>query len=194
MILGWALSAILFLLIAVFLAMDFYFMFQFDPKRAAGKGWAWDYTLQVFAIGLAVILRPVLLPSWGAKLPSYWGLGLQGIGLLLVLGSFGLHIWARLHLRHFYAERVEVQAQHQLVDTGPYALVRHPVITSFFALALGLFLIDLSVITFVLVFYTFGDFLRAARQEEDLLQKTVPGYAEYMERTNRFLPKVWREK
>ncbi|NTW11851.1 MAG: hypothetical protein HGA30_00900, partial [Anaerolineales bacterium] len=42
--------------------------------------------------------------------------------------------------------------------------------------------------------YTIWDFTRAARQEEDLLTRTLPGYADYALRTPRFLPRLRRSR
>jgi protein-S-isoprenylcysteine O-methyltransferase Ste14 len=89
---------------------------------------------------------------------------------------------------------VEVQPEHKVIDTGPYQLMRHPVITSFFGIATGLFLINPALTTLVVLLYTIWDFSRAAKQEEDLLTKTLPGYSEYANRTPRFLPRLSRNR
>ncbi|MGE5643101.1 MAG: methyltransferase family protein, partial [Byssovorax cruenta] len=112
------------------------------------------------------------------------------LGAILVLVALALHIWSRVHLRQFYAERVEVQPEHQVIDSGPYAWMRHPVITSFFGIAIGLFLINPSPLTLLALLYTIWDFGRAARQEEELLTRTLPGYSDYARRTPRFLPRL----
>jgi protein-S-isoprenylcysteine O-methyltransferase Ste14 len=72
--------------------------------------------------------------------------------------------------------------------------MRHPVITSFFGIAAGLFLMNPALTTLATLFYTIWDFGRAARQEEDLLTKTLPGYAVYASHTPRFLPRLRRSR
>ena len=72
--------------------------------------------------------------------------------------------------------------------------MRHPVITSFFGIATGLFLINPSILTLATLLYTVWDFSRAAQQEEELLTKTLPGYADYARRTPRFLPRLSRSR
>jgi len=119
---------------------------------------------------------------------------MQLLGVFLILAALALHIWSRAHLGHYYAERVEVQPGHRVIDTGPYKLVRHPVITSFFGIAAGLFLINPALTTLAALLYTIWDFTRAAQQEEELLTETLPGYAEYALRTPRFLPSLWRSR
>jgi protein-S-isoprenylcysteine O-methyltransferase Ste14 len=103
-----------------------------------------------------------------------------------------LQVWARLHLRQFYAERVEVQPEHYVVDTGPYAHVRHPLFTSFFVFVTGLLLVSPALPTLLVAAYAFWDFSRAARQEEELLSEHLAGYKDYMARVPRFVPGLSR--
>ena len=51
-----------------------------------------------------------------------------------------------------------------------------------------------ALTTLAALLYTIWDFARAAQQEEDLLSRTLPGYAEYAGRTPRFLPHLSRER
>lgn len=190
MIKGFYLSLVMLAIVLLFFAIDFWYMNRFDREREAGKGWSWDYTLFAMTVSSVVILQPWLFPWLGWTTPRFWGLALQIGGSILILLSFGLHIWSRRHLRRFYTERVEVQRNHQVINSGPYAMVRHPVFTSFFILVIGLFLINPALTTLVVIFYTFWDFSRAAKQEEELLSKTLPNYTTYMARTSRFLPRL----
>jgi len=194
MIRGINLSLAMLGIVLFFFAMDFWYMNRYDRERESGKGWSWDYTLFILAMTSIIILQPWLIPwlGWGTAL--LWGLALQIIGILLVALSFGTHIWARRHLRRFYTERVEVQQGHQVVNTGPYAMVRHPIITTFFGLAIGVFLINPSLPTLAAMIYAFWDFLNAAKKEEQLLLNTLPEYAAYMTETPPFLPRLWKKK
>ncbi len=97
-------------------------------------------------------------------------------------------------MQPYYAERVEVQPEHRVIDTGPYALMKHPVITSFFGIAGGFLLINPAITTLAALLYTLWDFTRAAQQEEALLSQTLPGYADYARRTPRFLPRLKRSR
>lgn len=181
--------------ILAFYSMDFMLIRHYDKQRQAdGTGRAWDFTFFIFVMVAVLVAQPVLLPVLGFRTNATWGLIVQGLGVLSILAALMLHVWSRVHLRHFYAERVEVQPEHKVIDTGPYKLMRHPVITSFFAIATGLFLINPALTTLAALAYTIWDFRRAARQEEDLLTRTLPGYAEYARRTPRFLPRVGRSR
>lgn len=181
------------LTILLFYAMDFVLIRRYDKKRqASGSGRAWDFTFFIFVMVAVLVLQPFLFPQISFRTDQPWGLFIQLLGVILILVSLALHIWSRVHLQQFYAERVEVQPEHRVIDTGPYARMRHPVITSFFGIATGLFLINPSPLTLAALLYTLWDFSRAARQEEVLLSKSLPGYADYARQTPRYLPRLWR--
>ena len=195
MFLGIPQAAAILLTIVVFYAMDFNLIRRYDKHRqASGSGRAWDFTSFIFLMVAILVLQPIFLPSLGFQTNQTWGLMIQIIGLFVIIASLVLHAWSRIHLQHYYAERVEVQPEHKVIDTGPYALMKHPVITSFFGIASGLFLINPALTTLAALLYTIWDFTRAAQQEEDLLSRTLPGYADYARRTPRFLPRLWKSR
>jgi protein-S-isoprenylcysteine O-methyltransferase Ste14 len=182
------------LIIIAFYIMDFYLIDRYDRLRqASGSGRAWDFTFFIFVMVIILILQPVVFPNLGLILAARWAFFVQLLGMTIAILGLLLHAWARIHLQFFYSERVEVQLNHRVIDTGPYAFVRHPVITSFFSIVIGLFLINPAWTTLAMMTYTFWDFSRAALQEEELLKKSLPAYSAYMERTPRFLPNPWRK-
>jgi protein-S-isoprenylcysteine O-methyltransferase len=188
-------AAAILLTILIFYAMDFTLIRRYDRLRqSSGSGRAWDFTAFIFLMVAVLVLQPIFLPILGFHTAHTWGLLIQLTGILMIVTALALHIWSRLHLQHYYAERVEVQPEHKVIDTGPYALMKHPVITSFFGIAGGLFLINPALTTGAALLYTIWDFTRAAGQEETLLSKTLPGYADYARRTPRFLPRLWKNR
>lgn len=62
---------------------------------------------------------------------------LVGFGELLVVIGFGFAIWARFQIGNIWSGSVSLQENHQLVRTGPYALVRHPIYAGLILSALG---------------------------------------------------------
>jgi protein-S-isoprenylcysteine O-methyltransferase Ste14 len=176
----------------VYYLVDVWLIHHYDQRRAeGGTGRSWGYTALMVAFLVLLVVQPILLPGLGLHLDSRWGLVMQGLGVLLIGGGLALHWWARAHLQQFYVEDVQFSSDQQLVDTGPYRYVRHPVFTSFFLIAIGLLLVNPAVPTLLLSLYAFIDFGRAARREEALFTARLPEYASYMQRTGRFLPK-WR--
>jgi protein-S-isoprenylcysteine O-methyltransferase Ste14 len=48
---------------------------------------------------------------------------------LVVLSGIAFTWWARLYLGRLWSSSVTKKADHRVVDTGPYAIVRHPIYT-----------------------------------------------------------------
>ena len=71
----------------------------------------------------------------GAKLfpGTLW---LFWIGALLTVLGLLFSVWARVHLGRNWSAVVTIKQDHELIDTGPYALVRHPIYTG---LLVGIF-------------------------------------------------------
>lgn len=192
MLIGVFQAAITLLTGLVYYAVDFWLIRHYDRDRVQeGSGRSWGYTGSMVLFLVVLVLQPILLPGLSLHVQGWWGLLLQVSGIALLLSGLVLHWWSRSHLKQFYVEDVSVQDQQALVDTGPYRLVRHPIFTSFFAIALGLLLVNPAITTCGLAIYVLVDFSRAARREEELLLAKIPDYAGYVERTGRFVPK-WR--
>jgi protein-S-isoprenylcysteine O-methyltransferase Ste14 len=182
------LSFSVFLVITTFYGVHFWLIRKYDPFREKGSSGAVQYTIIGLAVSLFLILQPTLLPFLGFYTVESWGMMLQIGGLLIFFGSLLLHWWARSNLQQFFGERIEVQKDQHLIETGPYALIRHPIYTSFFMFGFGLLLLNPSLPILLLVLYTFWDFGRLVSKEEKLLGNNIPGYREYISRTSRFFP------
>lgn len=186
-------SAMIVLTTIVFYVMDVYLMRRYDPCRDYGSSRNRIYTVVVIVVMALIIAQPVIWPELSLRIYDWWGLLVQAAGGVSLLAALALNFWARTHIRQFYAERSsDIQASQHLVDTGPYAHVRHPIYTSYFMLAIGVALINPSVPTMLLLIYSVVDFSLAPLREEKLLVENVPGYDEYRKRTPRFFPRLRR--
>ena len=80
----------------------------------------------------------------------------------------------------------------QLVETGPYRLVRHPgyagSLLTWAGFALAWRSLPVVVLVTGLLARAYRDRIRA---EEELLRRVLPGYADYARRTWRLVPYVW---
>src|SRR5512146_107451 len=148
MLLGIPQSITTLLTIILLYTMDFILIRRYDKQRqASGSGRSWDFTFFIFVFVAVLVLQPIFLPFLSFRTHQLWGFLIHLLGVVTVLTSLVLHVWSRFHLQQFYAERVEVQPEHKVINTGPYGLMRHPVITSFFGIATGLLLINPSLFT-----------------------------------------------
>jgi protein-S-isoprenylcysteine O-methyltransferase Ste14 len=141
---------------------------------------------------LAVFFAPPL--EWmylPAVLPR--ALGMQIAGLVLILAAVGLRVWARAHIRGLYSGHVEVQADHRLVQSGPYRFVRHPGYTGFVLMALGVAVgyaswIGLAAVPILLL----PALAYRMRIEENLLiEQFGDAYRDYVRKTKALIPGIW---
>jgi protein-S-isoprenylcysteine O-methyltransferase Ste14 len=113
---------------------------------------------------------------------------LQAVGTIVFLSGLGLAVWARLHLGRNWGMPMTERAEPELVTSGPYRLVRHPIYTGILvgvlgtALAINLFyLIPLAVLT--------AYFVVSATVEERMLTATFPDtYPSYKAHTKKLIP------
>jgi protein-S-isoprenylcysteine O-methyltransferase Ste14 len=59
------------------------------------------------------------------------------VGLALTILGLGFAAWARIRLGRFWSGTVTLKENHELVRSGPYAFVRHPIYTGLLTAAAG---------------------------------------------------------
>jgi len=192
MITGVSQSLIILAIVVIFYGVDSLLIRHFDQRRAYGSSRNWGYTAIAVPCAIFLIVQPALFPGLGIRTQAWWSLALQIIGLLLLVAAFALYWWGRWHLGQFYGERVEIQPGQYLVTDGPYKYIRHPLYTAYFSMAIAMLFINPSLPMLLVVIYAFVDFSMATRREEKLLVEKLPGYADYLARTPRYLPRLWR--
>ena len=130
--------------------------------------------------GLNFRFRWIVQPTW-----LVWTAA--GIFLLAYL------LYAEVLRENVWLSRtVEVQEGQQVVDTGLYGLVRHPMYTATIFLFLAMPLVLGSLLSFLLMLGYLPIIVRRIRGEEALLEKELAGYAAYRTRVRwRLFPYIW---
>jgi protein-S-isoprenylcysteine O-methyltransferase Ste14 len=159
--------------------------------RAAARPKAADellYRVVTVAGALSLAIGDRLF-SGGAKL---WRLDPAAEWSLVAIIALALAFtwWARLYLGRLWSSSVTRKADHRVVDTGPYAIVRHPIYTGIIAaiVATAVFKADLLALVGVLLM-TFGFWLKARLEERFLrAQLGAEAYDSYRDRVPMLLP------
>ena len=103
----------------------------------------------------------------------------------------GFAIWARMHLGRNWSPRPAVKVDHELVTTGPYAYVRHPIYTGMIFMTFGAALTG-SFFGIGVFAVSFIAFIPRIRKEEKIMLELFPNeYPEYRKRTKALLPFLW---
>jgi protein-S-isoprenylcysteine O-methyltransferase len=122
--------------------------------------------------------------------PGWWPVAL---GLAVFAAGLVVRAWAVRELGRFFQFTVVVQADHRVVDSGPYRLVRHPSYTGLLmaSLGLGAMLGTWLSIPACLVPPMIGFGIRLRSEEAVLARELGAPYRAYMQRTKRLVPRVW---
>ena len=112
----------------------------------------------------------------------------NALGLALCALGVGLAILARARLGRNWGIPMSRKADPDLVTTGPYALVRHPIYAGAILAMLGSALAQ--TLLWVVPLVVFGAyFLYSARREEQIMAAQFPGeYPAYRKRTRMLVP------
>ena len=113
------------------------------------------------------------------------------LGTVLLAAGLGFSVWARRHLGRNWSAHVVVKKDHELVRTGPYRYVRHPIYTGILLAFLGMVLAvgewrSLLAMGFVLL-----SFAIKSGEEERRMGEVFPEYEQYRRETAALIPFVY---
>jgi protein-S-isoprenylcysteine O-methyltransferase Ste14 len=97
-----------------------------------------------------------------------------------------------LRENRYLSRTVEIQESQKVIDTGLYAIVRHPMYTSTILLFLSLPLVLGSLSSFVIFLMYPLIVIKRIKNEEEVLEKGLAGYSDYKKRIKyKVIPFVW---
>jgi protein-S-isoprenylcysteine O-methyltransferase Ste14 len=153
-----------------------------SSKESVGGGWRARLT-GVSAVGvflIAAVLR-------GGSLAVH-NVILAAIGALLFACGIALAVWARLHLGRDWGMPMTQRAEPELVTSGPYRFVRHPIYSGLLTAMLGTALVN-NLLGLIVVAVLVAYFYYCGIVEERNLAATFPkSYPEYRSRTKMLIP------
>ena len=115
----------------------------------------------------------------------------EWIGVLLTAAGVGVAFWARWHLGANWSGTVTLKEGHELIRSGPYRTIRHPIYTGILLALLGTAVALGEVRGLLAVGIAWVSFYIKARREESFLEQEFgPGFTEHLRRTGMFLPRV----
>lgn len=153
--------------------------------RLGGRGEGW--------VGLQIVLFLLIAAAGFVELKDRQGtLGVRELaGALVACAGAAVAVWSARELRHALTPFPKPVQGNELVESGPYRRVRHPIYTGVVLAALGWSLLCGSWVALVLSLMLAVLFDAKSRREEAWLSEEHPAYAEYRRRTRRFVPGVY---
>ncbi|MDX2088671.1 MAG: isoprenylcysteine carboxylmethyltransferase family protein [Kofleriaceae bacterium] len=190
-----------------------WFLALFTAGTGLASAYIWRTNPELFAVRRSLgvgskrwdlVLMPMVMVAFSAVIfigalddgRFHWApqpTSVVAIGTLLFALAFALETWAQAVNRHFEPTvRIQTDRDHRVIDTGPYAYVRHPGYIAAVVLGVGMALslgsawalVPAGVLAAVLVVRTM--------LEDAMLQRELAGYADYARRVRfRWIPHVW---
>lgn len=142
----------------------------------------------VTAIGAIIFFAPLR-----ASLSRFWMTGSNAAMWALAgleLAGFAFCWWARLHLGSLWSSSVTRKEEHRIVDTGPYAIVRHPIYTGLITALIAMTIARGTILAAAgAAVMTLGFWMKARLEEQFLRAELGPeAYDAYRRRVTMLVP------
>jgi protein-S-isoprenylcysteine O-methyltransferase Ste14 len=145
-----------------------------------GEGWVAIQSVLLVLIFASGFLGPVV------DAPLRWVLFL--IGLVPLFFGLGLVAWGFRWQGRQFTTMPRPRANAQLLDDGPYGLIRHPMYGGIVIASFGAALVTASPMTLFFSVLALVFFSVKSRREEAWLEELFPDYPAYRARTRRLIP------
>jgi protein-S-isoprenylcysteine O-methyltransferase Ste14 len=156
-------------------------------KRATTRE-TWIYRIMIFAG--AILIAPWTAQALGER-PT-WQVGHYAAYALVAVMLVGLALtwWARIYLGAFWSSAITRKEEHRLIDSGPYAFVRHPIYAGLIIALLATAATEATLVALLgAVLVALGLWLKARAEERFLLSEFAPEtYESYRRRVPMLVP------
>ena len=148
-------------------------------------------TLRALTFLIAIVLLSTTrIPlSWLYRLLWPQGLWSFWLGAAVTVAGLLFAVWAREHLGKNWSHAVTIKQDHELITSGPYALVRHPIytgiLTGFLGTAVALSQVR-GILALILVFLVIA--LKLRMEEQWMRSQFGQTYASYANETAALVP------
>jgi protein-S-isoprenylcysteine O-methyltransferase Ste14 len=115
------------------------------------------------------------------------------VGVAVIWLGIGLRVWSIAVLGRFFRRDVLVQEGHEVVNAGPYRVVRHPAYAGnlIAAVGLGIALGNTLALAILVVVPLLGHIPRIRVEGAELTRSLGEPYRRYAETTSRLIPGLW---
>jgi protein-S-isoprenylcysteine O-methyltransferase Ste14 len=165
-----------------------WFVASFGARTSGQSQWGTFAVTRILLIGAVILLVHVKPHLATVSIHQPWA---TAVGFALYLIGLGLAVWARVYIGRNWGMPMSRKAETELITTGPYRSVRHPIYTGIIlaltgtAIATSLILLSAAVI--------FGwYFIHSARVEERNMTEQFPdSYPAYQRSTKMLIPGIF---
>jgi protein-S-isoprenylcysteine O-methyltransferase Ste14 len=116
----------------------------------------------------------------------------NALGIAITVAGLAFAIWARAYLGANWSSAVTVKIGHQLIRTGPYRWVRHPIYTGMISAMVGTAIVrdQVRAVTAVVLLYL-GFKVKSKIEERTMAETFGAQYETYSRTTGAIVPRLW---
>ena len=165
-----------------------YWLVMAVTAKAGRSRWTQSAGVRVgIILVILLLIRLRVLKGHGAATGNPW---LLGIGLAIFVLGLALAVWARVYIGRNWGMPMSQKADPELVTTGPYRKIRHPIYSGIILAMVGT-AIAVSLYWLIAVAILGAYFLFSAVVEERTMAKLFPAaYPPYKRATKMLIPYV----
>jgi protein-S-isoprenylcysteine O-methyltransferase Ste14 len=169
--------------------LAYWVIMAFATKRTVERGGFFGYRLVTIAVVIGCIAAGRLLHVSARSQLWHTTLALGVVTNCIVFAGVIFTVWARITLGRNWSAEVTFKQDHELIESGPYALARHPIYTGLILMALGTAINYGRSLGFDLLLGLCGGLWWKAREEERIMSRHFPdAYADYRARVRAIIP------
>ena len=161
-------------------------------KKAERRERGFTFFLHRLLVAFGFVLIFLDIPAnwlYRRVLPS--GLWLPILGIAVAVVGFAFAIWARVHIGRNWSSSVVAKVQHELIRSGPYRWVRHPIYSGLLLAILGTVLVQDQVRGLVALALVYAGWKIKSRLEERMMVSTFgEQYTTYANSTGALFPRL----
>jgi protein-S-isoprenylcysteine O-methyltransferase Ste14 len=181
-------NAVDIVILVVWVAFWIYWLATAVTAKAGRSRWGQFVGFRVaMVLAILLLLRGKVLKEHGGITHDPW---LEGIGLAIFLLGIALAVWARVYIGTNWGMPMSRKDNPELVTTGPYRTVRHPIYSGIIVGMVGT-AVAVSLYWLIAVAVLGGYFIYSAFAEERFMAERFPDtYPEYKRSTKMLIPFV----
>lgn len=179
----------------LFTAISVFWLSEFIIFRNRGVGQSDALEKRTFFVIFSVLIGTIFWAIFLQELRSFQTVAVIGqvAGIILLGAGVFLRFWGILHLKSQFTRYVTVREGDEIVSTGPYRKLRHPLYTGLLFITFGMAFFFSSILAAIFGGGTMVWALlqRINYEEQLLMEKFGPAYEVWMKQRARLIPFIY---
>lgn len=186
-----------FLIIILWITLLIYWMVSAVKSKRNFRNYNWRFEILLRLIIIVIIIlffHVPILRQFADNLqsqPFYSNPIVIALGFVIFLLGYALTLWARVSLGKNWGMPMTIKEKPELVISGPYAYIRHPIYSGMILAMLGTSLAVNGYLIIPLIIVSFYFIFSSRIEERNMLQLFPKDYEKYRKKTNALIPFIY---